>query len=189
MGLTAISLDPSNVGYRINVANLLMAMDKSDSALQVLQAASKVAQTPEDSKMVADALTRAHEYMDAQAQISAQQSAGDGSINSRETTDANKPTLKRRDFVPKGPHRFALGTLKKVICENPGMDLTVVVNGKTLPLHADNYFKIPFSALGFHPSSDLNPCADLENRPAKVEYVESANPSVSAQLISVELHK
>jgi Flp pilus assembly protein TadD len=189
MGLTAITLDPSNVGYRINVANLLMAMDKSDTALQVLQAASKVAQTPEDSKMVADALTRAHEFMNAQAQISDQQSARDGSINSRETTDANIPTLKHRDFVPKGPHRFALGTLKKVICENPGMDLTVVVNGKTLPLHADNYYKIPFSALGFHPSSDLNPCADLENRPAKVEYVESANPSVSAQLISVELHK
>jgi hypothetical protein len=43
--------------------------------------------------------------------------------------------------------------------------------------------------LGFQASDDLNPCKDLENRPAKVEYVESADPSVTPQLISVELHK
>jgi hypothetical protein len=56
-------------------------------------------------------------------------------------------------------------------------------------LHVDNYFKVPYTALGFEPSKDLNPCTDLENRPAKVEYVESANPSVAAQLVSIELHK
>jgi hypothetical protein len=56
-------------------------------------------------------------------------------------------------------------------------------------LHVDNYFKVPFSALGFQAEKDLNPCTDLENRPAKVEYVESANPSVGPQLVSVELHK
>jgi hypothetical protein len=43
--------------------------------------------------------------------------------------------------------------------------------------------------LGFQPGKDLNPCTDLENRPAKVEYVESANPSVTAQIVSIELHK
>lgn len=193
MGLTAITLDPSHVGYRINVANVLMAMDKSDSALQVLEAASKLAKTPEDSQMVADALARRQEYVDAEAQISEQQRARDASVHSRqtigETTDANIPALKHRAFVPKGPHRFALGRLQKVTCESPGLDLTVVVNGKPLLLHADNYYKVPFSTLGFQPSGDLNPCADLENRPARVEYVESANPAVSAQLLSVELHK
>ena len=193
MGLTAVTLDPSDVSYRINVANVLMAMDNSDVALQVLHAASKVAKTPEERQMVSDALTRAKEYVDVQAQISERRRARDEATNSRETindtTDANIPTLKHRDFVPKGPHRFALGTLKKVTCQNPGLDLTVVVNGKPLLLHADNYYKIPFSALGFQPSSDLNPCTDLENRPAKVEYLESANPAVSARLISVELHK
>jgi hypothetical protein len=33
------------------------------------------------------------------------------------------------------------------------------------------------------------PGKDLENRPAKVEYVESAHPSITPQLVSVELHK
>jgi hypothetical protein len=76
-----------------------------------------------------------------------------------------------------------------VHCDNPALDLTVDSNGKLLALHVDNYYKISFTSLGFQPNKDLNPCSDLENRPAKVEYVESATPSVTAQLISVELHK
>jgi hypothetical protein len=69
------------------------------------------------------------------------------------------------------------------------LDLTLNANGKLVALHVDNYFKIQFSARGFQPSSDLNPCKDLEDKPAKVEYVESASPSARAQLIAVELHK
>ena len=107
-----------------------------------------------------------------------------------EKTDGPVPTLKRRpEFVSKGPHRFAVGVLKSVTCGNPALDLTVSSKGKDLPLHVDNYYKISFSALGFEPSKELNPCTDLENKPAKVEYVESANPSVAAEIISVELHK
>jgi len=193
MGLTAVSLEPANVRYRINMSNILLTMDKADIALQVLNAASKVAKTPEDSQMVADALTHAQEYADAKNQ-SEQQRMAQNQINDRSETattrtDRNIPKLKHRDFVPKGPHRFATGTLKSITCENPALDLTVVVSGKPLALHVDNYFKVAFSTLGFQPTGDLNPCSDLENRPAKVEYIESANPAVSAQLISIELHK
>jgi len=192
MGLTAVSLEPSNIRYRINVSNILLTMEKADIAFQVLQAASKVAKTPEEGQMVADALTRAQEYSDAKKQYETQRMAQE-QVSDSETvnakTDRNIPKLKRRDFVPKGPHRFATGTLKSITCDNPGLDLTVVISGKSLALHADNYYKIGFSTLGFQPSGDLNPCTDLESRPAKVEYIESANPAVSAQLISVELHK
>jgi hypothetical protein len=91
--------------------------------------------------------------------------------------------------VAKGSHRFLVGVLKGVHCDNPALDLTINASGKLVALHVDNYYKIQFSALGFQPSKELNPCADLENRPAKIEYVESADPSMSPQLIAVELHK
>jgi tetratricopeptide (TPR) repeat protein len=193
MALTAVSLDPSNVRYRLNVSNILLSMEKADIALQVLNAASKVAKTSEESQMVADAITRAQEYAEAKNQFETRQRmvqehvSDSGTVSAK--TDGNAPKLKHRDFVPKGPHRFATGTLKSISCDNPGLDLTVIVTGKSLPLHVDNYFKIAFTTLGFQPSGDLNPCTDLENRPAKVEYIESANPAVSAQLVSIELHK
>ena len=121
--------------------------------------------------------------------MSEEEKAGGGAAVST-TSEGYMPHLARRaEFVPRGPHRFLVGVLKGVRCDNPAMDLTVNSSGKLVALHVDNYFTLPFTALGFQPDKDLNPCADLENRPAKVEYVESANPSVTAHLISVELHK
>jgi hypothetical protein len=170
-----------------------MTMEKGQNAIDVLRAAAKLAKTPEESQMVANVLTHAQEYVDAQSEFAEQQTRvreDHNSNNDVTASDGAVPKLKHRpQFVPKGPHRFAIGVLKSVTCDNPALDLTVSGSGKPLSLHVDNYFKVPYTALGFEPSKDLNPCTDLENRPAKVEYVESANPSVAAQLVSIELHK
>ena len=58
-----------------------------------------------------------------------------------------------------------------------------------MSLHADNYYKIQFTALNFQPSGDLNPCNDLESRPAKFEYVDSADKADLPRLLAVELRK
>jgi tetratricopeptide (TPR) repeat protein len=190
--LNAISLEPANVGYRVNIANIWMEMDKPQQAIQVLQAAAKVAETPADSQAVENALMNVRMYAEQQARIAEQRQAWEknATVTAEATTsDASIPLLKHRDFVGKGPHHFAVGLLKGVRCENPALDLTVSTKDKQLAVHGDNYYKIAFSTLGFQPSGDLNPCKDLENRPAKVEYVESTDPSVPAQLLSVELHK
>ena len=190
--LNAIALEPSNVGYRINMANILMAMDKTDRALEVLRAAAKVAKTPADSQAVDNALMRTQTYAEAKARMAAQKQQWDnaGTVTADTTaTDVSIPRLKHRDFVAKGPHHFLVGVLKSVRCGNPSLELTVSTKDKQLTVHGDNYYKIAFSTLGFQPSGDLNPCKDLENRPAKVEYVESVDPSVTPQLIAVELHK
>ncbi|HTT25012.1 MAG TPA: tetratricopeptide repeat protein [Candidatus Binatia bacterium] len=195
MALQAISLDPTNVAYRLNVAHILMMMESPDSAIAVLKAAGKFAKTPEQTQMIADALTRVQEYAEMKAKFGEKRKAyGIDQNVSVENAGENRrdvpvPRLRHRDFVPKGPHLFAVGVLKAVSCQNPELDLILVATEKQISLHSDNYFKVPYTALGFEPTKDLNPCTDLENRPAKVEYVESANPSVAAQLVSVELHK
>ncbi|HTT20405.1 MAG TPA: tetratricopeptide repeat protein [Candidatus Sulfotelmatobacter sp.] len=195
LALRAITLDPTNVAYRMNVAHILMMMENPESAIAVLKAAQKLAKTPEQTQMVADALMRAQEYAEMQTKFREQGRVYRTEQNTTVETladshpDVEVTRLKHRDFVPKGPHRFAVGVLKEVTCRNPEIDLTLAASGKQISLHADNYFKVPYSALGFEPAKDLNPCTDLENRPAKVEYVESANPSIAAQIVSVELRK
>ena len=200
MGLTAVSLEPANIGYRIDIAHILLQKGDSYSAVQVLLNAAKIAKSPQEATEVATALTQVQAYADAQVRIQEQnrrmkeeeeyeeKSDADGSVQTK--SQGNIPHLTHRpEFVAKGPHQFLVGVLKGVHCDNPALDLTVNSSGKVVALHIDNYYKIQFTALGFQPSKDLNPCADLEDRPAKVEYVESANPSVTSQLISVELHK
>jgi tetratricopeptide (TPR) repeat protein len=197
MELTAVTLEPANIGYRLNMANVYMAMGNGQSAVDVLRTAAKLTKTQQDTQMVDTALMHAQEYAESQARFAeqtrrmAEEEKAGGSAGTVSTTSSGPvPRLARRPaFVPRGPHRFIVGVLKNVHCDNPALDLTVDSNGKLVAVHGENYFKIPFSTLGFQPGKDLNPCSDLESRPAKVEYVESANPSVTAQLISVELHK
>jgi Tfp pilus assembly protein PilF len=196
MGLSAVTLDPSNVGYRLNVANILMAMQRPKDAVVVLQNASKLAATPEQSQWIDNALMHAQEFDAQQEQIAQQERRMDeqkkGAVETAAAADSEAkaiPRLVRREFVATGPHRFVTGIIQDVHCDLQSMDLAVKTSGKTFPLHSENYYKIPFSALGFQPSGDLKPCTDLEGRPAKVEYQESTNKDDSARLISIELHK
>lgn len=208
IGLTAVSLDPANIQYRVNVANVFMAMGNSKSAIDVLRAAEKLAKTPRESETVEKLLTNVEAYAAAQDKFGAQNrltademKAGappaDADEDDSDQDDTNQdaaasglPRLEhRKEFVPSGPHRFMVGVLKDVHCDPPNLDLSLASGGKTLALHTDNYYKLQFSALGFQPTADLKPCSDLENRPAKVEYVESADKSDAPHLIAVELHK
>ena len=195
MGLQAVSLEPGNVRFRINVANVLLQMHQTKNAVNVLRMAAKLAKTPEEVQSVDNFLMHVQEYEAEQEQIAepqkrltAERNAGTASAD-RTVSDANIPTLKHRDpFVARGPHRFIVGVLKNVHCDTPQIDLTVDAGAKTLTLRGENYYKLPFTALDFSPSADLNPCKDLEGRPAKVEYIESADQSSPARLLSVELH-
>jgi len=193
MGLTAVSLDPANVGYRMTVANVLLAMRKGKNAVEVLRNAAKVAKTPEQSQAVANLLTNAQAYAAAQeAGANLNQQVGQEMPGQEQgsTADADVPHLAhRKEFVASGPHHFVVGVLRNVHCDNPNLDLAVTSGAKTLTLHSDNYFKIQFSALGFQPNGDLNPCRDLESKSAKVEYVESADKTDAPHLLAIELHK
>jgi tetratricopeptide (TPR) repeat protein len=192
MELNAIALDPEDVGFRINMANILLEMKQGDNAVKVLQMAAKVAKKPVETFAVETMLKRAQAYAEAQQDERDEMDdednpevAAQGSV---EKVDAPEP-LHPETFVAKGPHRFLTGTLKNVHCAMSQLDLTVVAAGKTLTLHSENSYKIQFTALGFTPKGDLNPCQDLEGRPAKVEYVESADESSAARVLSIELHK
>ena len=192
MGLTAVSLDPGNAGYRINVANVLLAMGQGENAIKVLDNAAKLAKSPEETQTIEMLRMGATEYVAAQQRNAARRQE----ISEKEADDvetdlsADVPHLApRKLFVPSGPHRFLVGVLNGVHCNVPNLDLTITSGAKKLALHTDNYYKIEFSALGFQPNSNLNPCHDLENRPAKVEYVESSDKSDAPHLLAVELHK
>lgn len=187
-----MSLDPANVGYRINVANVLLAMGQGQNAVRVLETAAKLAKSPQESQALDNLLMNAQEYAASQEQNADQnrrihETANSAPERASTVLDASHPA-DRKEFVASGPHRFAVGVLRNVKCDNPNLDLAVTSSAKTLTLHSDDYYKIQFTTLGFQPSGDLNPCRDLENRAAKVEYVESADKTVPPHLIGIELH-
>jgi tetratricopeptide (TPR) repeat protein len=188
MALTAVQLDPGNVNYRVTVANVLMEMEKGEDAVAVLNAAVRMAKTPEETAMVQNFLAHAEQYMNARTRQAEEINASvqaSAAIENRGNADAES----HEEELPKGPHHFLAGTLENVHCNGSGIDLTVAAKGKTLALHRGNYFKIEFTALGFAPKEDIEPCRDLEGATAKVEYVESSATPAAAFVVAIELHK
>lgn len=189
MGVAAVSLEPANIGYRITVANIFLEMDQAKNAVQVLGYATKMAKTQDEIQLVDHLLMNAQEYAATQEQNAEQnQRMSEEAETQDESAKIEIPHLSRRkEFVPSGPHRFVVGILKAVQCDASRLDLTVTSGTRTLALHADNFYKIQFTVLNFQPDGDLKPCSDLENRPAKVEYVECADKAEAPHVIAIEL--
>jgi len=208
--LTAIRLDPASLAFKVNCANIMMAMNRTKDAIQLLSSSASVAKNPEDQMRLQAALQNAERYQAWQEEEEhnrkvSQEPAAQPS--SGVTSDAAPPRLARRTVVNTnssdnsspavpheeevhGPHRFVTGTIKNVQCSGlSAMDFIVVAGGHETGMHSDNYYKIQFSALGFTPTGDMQPCTQVEGRPAKVEFIEPADKSVKDRIVSVELHK
>ena len=188
MALTAVQLDPGNVIYRVTTANVLMQMERGTAAVAVLRTALRVAKTPEETAMVQNFLTHAEEYVNERDRLPEAPKAN-VQANAASAGEVSANAEISEEELPKGPHRFMTGTLQNVHCLGSGIELTVAAKGKTMALHSGNYYNIAFTALGFTPKGDINPCHDLDGVSAKVEYVESSAKPATAYVVAIELHK
>jgi tetratricopeptide (TPR) repeat protein len=188
MALKAVELDPANVGYRMTGANVLMQSARPTDAVLVLRNALKLAKSPQETEMVQNFLAQAEAYTTAR-QRQAEEVKADAQATATFQREENVNAEAANEEIPKGPHRFLTGTLSDVQCQGSGIKMTVSAKGKTTALRSGNYYKIEFSALGFAPKGDLNPCKDLDGKPAKVEYIESSAGPGTAHVVAIELHK
>jgi len=194
MALSAVQLEPRNLTYRMQTANVLLQMERGKDAVAVIRNAMNLASSPQETAMAEDFLRHAEEYAQAQEQnqrLSEQMKAGApvaDAIGRGAEANVATDSAAHDEAPPNGPHHFVTGVLKNVHCITPAMDLNVLSAGKTLGMHSANYFKIDYSSLGVTLKGNLNPCADLEGRAAKVEYVNSASKGPAA-MVAIEIHK
>jgi tetratricopeptide (TPR) repeat protein len=194
LALNAVQLDPGNLHYRLTTANILLQMQRPTDAIAVLQNAASLAKTPDEVSSVQNLLEAAQQYQASRQQVEQSpatqgiQSTGAQGQPSAQATlgDAKQPAPEE----PHGPRHGVKGTIKDVQCSLPAiMELKVEGDGKTLPLHSNNYFKIQFTALNFTPGGELHPCTDLEGMKANVEFFEASGKSSEGQIFSIELRK
>ena len=213
----AIQLDPANVNFRLNAANVLMEMQNIAGAASVLKAAAKVAKTPAETAMVQQRLEQLQQfqasieqakaaYGDGPARESgAVTSAAGGSVPSGRVTktmpdgsvvvfhqQAPDSGPKYPTEEPTGPRHTAKGILRNVACAYPKI-ITLTVDesgaGKTVTLYRNDLFQIDFTATNFTPEKDMNACKEMEGMKAKVEYAEVSDKSIGGQILSIELTK
>jgi Tfp pilus assembly protein PilF len=197
LSVKAVELDPSQVVFRQNCANVLMALQRYDDAANVLKAAEKVAKNPGQVSSVQFQIEQIERFQKQRAEAETYRSthSGDTPANSNGTTEIVTVAADQR---PKHPtvakdaaKHTAVGVIHDVACSYPMVvefKLTTAA-GKSLSLYNNQMQSIDLSAFGFTPSGSMNPCSDFEGEKAKVEFAESPDKSVDGQVIAIELRK
>lgn len=209
MSLQAVELEPDNLNFRLNAANVLMEANRFDDAVHVLDVARSVARSADDVRIVEMRIGQAQVYKDqyaqnqrqeaeAQAQTTVKIISGPGSSTEGTAVESANPDTaapKHPTETPHGRMLTAWGVVRGVTCSYPAvMTLRLEnVRGKpaktTLSLYNNNYYKVDYSASNFTPKGEVHPCQDLEGMKAEVEYFKTADTTVDGQIVAVMMIK
>ena len=195
LSIHAIQLDPSNISFRMNAANILVEADQYQYAINVLAASTKVARTPEETAALQIRIKELEGFLGrrGQAAKATQQVTENVRIPATDMTIHNSAIASKPKHPaeqPHGPKHIVTGVIRGVQCTYPAViEFKVEAAGKSFDVYSNNYFKVDFTAANFAPKEDIHPCADLEGLKARVEYSAVSDKSVDGQIASVQLSK
>jgi tetratricopeptide (TPR) repeat protein len=198
LSLHAIQLDPGEAAFRVNSANVLMAMQRYDDAIAVLRGAEKVAKNPAQMAMVQSQIEQVEHYKKVRADEEAyvnharslRSTAQENVSPEVVTVVADEPP--KHPTVPKtGTKHTAVGIIHGAACSYPSvLEFKLdAAAGKTLSFYNNEMTSIELTAVGFTPTGPVNPCADFEGKKASVQYVDSPDKTVDGQVVAIELRK
>jgi tetratricopeptide (TPR) repeat protein len=210
LNLQAVGLEPANVGYRINTANVLLESGRAGDAVRVLQAAAGVAKTPGDLSMIAGQLAQMEQIQATQQSVeaavrdtkdmSAAPGAPAGKVATRLSSVADfgsggqtiieAAPPKHPNEEPHAPWHMAKGVIQNVRCSDPAiLEITISDTGKAVSLYNNNYYRIEFTASNFTPEGEIHPCKDLQGMKASVKYAETTDKLIDGQVVAIELSR
>ncbi|MFL6428293.1 MAG: tetratricopeptide repeat protein [Acidobacteriaceae bacterium] len=187
--LQASELEPANLFYRINAAHLLAALNRESDALHVLEAARPLAKDPSQTAML-DQSIRAIEQSQSMRAEQAQHPGNQAQRMERfktaviETSSAASPHPSATADATK---RNARGIIQAVHCNGAVLELELQGAANTIALYSNNYFKIEFVAVNDASPGDMQPCQDLEGKPAVVSYAETVDSTAAGEIVSITI--
>jgi tetratricopeptide (TPR) repeat protein len=213
LNVQAVVLEPENVRYRINAADVLAQEQQFIGAIGALNIALKIAKTPEEIVMIQQRIANIEQYQASldrararheenrerigQTTVLQADSVQPDSSNVMVFRRVNGKIIGRSEAPPDYPTGDATGAqhtiqgiLRDVTCSYPNvLALSVDHAGKTIILYNNNYFKIVFTTANYEPDGDIKPCTGIEDMKATIKYAEVPNKTVAGQILSIELSK
>jgi tetratricopeptide (TPR) repeat protein len=201
LSLQALTLDPGNIRYFLNGANVLLRMRRADDAVRVGERALTMAKSPEERAIVETFLASARQfqqYLNARTQAAAEttQLAQQSQPQRLESRQAETHDLTRRQAsIPASPEPAGSnaplqdtveGKIVEISCKPPVLKLTLQRPSYKLELHARDYHQVDFRSASSAPAGSIGACSSLKNRRARIVYRlgnENAGEIVSVQLL------
>ncbi len=214
LNVQAVELEPENLAYRLNTANVLSQQRNYASAIGVLKFALTVTKDSDPGRDGPEPHQPAPENPGSRStaprpkpqqpgiQTGNQSAAAPlNSINDPTKTvvfrkvdgkiagvTEDKPNYPTEDS--KGPQHTVKGVLRDIRCSYPTvLALTVDGSGKQTTLYTNNYYKVVFTTANYEPDGDIKPCTGIEDMKASVKYAEVTDKNVAGQILAIELSK
>lgn len=193
--IKAIQLDPGNVNFRVNAAQVLMAQKNFASAISSLTNTKEhVAKSDAERAMVESRLVEVRRYQKSMEEYEAHKAANPGAapggdIDVSEIGDDKAPKL---PVVGKGAAmKSATGVIHKVACHYPStLVFEVDGAGKPLTLFTGHLDDVQFSTMNMELPSPFDPCKVLDGLKGKVGYRELVGDGVYAgELMTLQVSK
>jgi tetratricopeptide (TPR) repeat protein len=209
LNVQAVQLEPENLNYRLNTANVLSQQRNYLAAIGVLKAALPIAKTPGDTEAINRRIQQVQQFQAAldKSVTSARSNSLSSSASNEDPSilPAGKTMVFRRvngkvigsaEDDPKypvgdskGPQHTVKGILRTIRCSYPTvLALDIDQGGKVITLYSNNYYKIVFTTT-YDSDEEIKPCTAIEDMKASVKYAEVTDKNAAGQILAIELSK
>jgi len=181
----AVTLEPANTSYQLDLAQVLAHMQRYDDAQRIAVRARDNASDPRQRAQVEEFLNyvqRVREYEAVRpAAASGQRTAGDSA------TSGSRMSRPSRAEPPVSTK--IQGKVKDVACEGKEMKVTVSVRDVDFDLHARDYTRVSISEGTPFESGKFDPCKQLSGRDAEFTFIMVENKPYDGEIQSVEIEQ
>ena len=189
----AVKLDPGNLYFRMNAANVASSMGRYADAITMLQAASKLARNRSQAEVVQMRIDELNQVQQAQAGNTRVEFVVNGEAQPKTQQVTEVVDVKSAPKHPDqagGPKHSLVGVVGQVTCSYPSV-LEFEVEGvkSRVKVYSNDFTKIDFTVVGLTFNGSMNPCKDLNGMKAQVQYAETSDKSVDGQVFAIELRK
>jgi tetratricopeptide (TPR) repeat protein len=184
-GQRGVMLEPANTSYQLDLAQVLIHMQRYDDAQRVAVRARDGASDPHERAYVEEFLNYMQRVRESQAQRPA---AGSGQRTALDST-ASGSRLPRPSRAEPTVSTKIQGKVKDAACDGKEMKITVTVRDVDFDLHARDYSRVSFNAGTPFESGKFDPCTQLRGRDAEVTFIMVENKPYDGEIQSVEIEQ
>lgn len=202
----SVSLEPGELGFRVNLARILLGMRRYDDAeSQARQIAAATAdkgirsQTDDILKLAADGRAyeaRARQRREQEAARAAEASAAQASALPPPTTTTPEKAPQPADTETSVPqtsngHSSARGVVAQVTCNGNEMEVILKVPDRSAPLvfRAKDRTRIGYSSNTSRVQDDIEPCKELGGHEARLDYKPAEARFFDGELVQITVEK
>jgi tetratricopeptide (TPR) repeat protein len=184
-GRQAVTLEPANTSYQLDLAQVLVHMQQYEDARRLAVRARDGASDPHQRANAEQFLNYVQRVRDFQATrpvpaIGQRTTEGATASGSRLTGPSGaEPSVGTQ----------ITGKVKDVSCDGKEMKITIAVRDVDFHLHAHNYSRISFDEGTLFQTGKFDPCTQLLGQVAEVTFIMVENKSYDGEIQAVEMKR